>query len=138
MAVIHSSRNPFQLWLLGACVLSGAIGLSGGGSSSAIARLLPGWETAAWYGGLLLFGAIGLLGCWRPHLLVERVGMAGLCGLSLAYAIGIVSAVGGSGAFTASFIAAFAVACATRFVQINREMRAITRIAQDLRHEEEA
>lgn len=130
IVVVHSGRNPFQLWMLSACVLSGVVGLTGPGeNSSAISRLLPGWETTAWYVGLAAFGLIGLFGAVRNNLLIERVGMAGLSTLALLYAVGVVAVAGTRGLFAALLIAAFAAACVTRFLQINRDLRVLARAA---------
>lgn len=131
IVTIRSGRNPFQLWMLSACVLSGIVGLltPGANTNSAINRLLPGWETEAWYISLALFGLIGLIGSARNNLLVERVGMAALSAVALLYAIGVVAAAGTRGAFAALLVAAFAAACVTRYVQINRDLRVLARAA---------
>lgn len=130
MIVINGGRNPFQLWMLAACVLSGLAGLfAPGANANAINRLLPGWETEAWFIGLALFGLIGLIGSLRNSLLIERVGIVALSMLAALYSVGVVAAAGTRGLFVALLVAAFAAACATRFVQINRDLRVLTRAA---------
>lgn len=130
MVVVHSGRNPFQLWMLAACVLSGVAGLvTPGASRSAINALLPGWETEAWYICLAVFGLIALYGSIRNSLLVERVGVATLSMVAVLYAVAVVAAAGPRGLFVGLLVAAFACACATRFLQINRDLRVLTRAA---------
>lgn len=130
IVAVHSGRNPFQLWLLAACVLSGITGLvTPGANNSVITKLLPGWEVDAWYAGLALFAAIGLVGSIRNSLLVERVGIAALSAVSVLYAVAIIAAAGERGVFAALLIAAFSCACVTRFVQINRDLRVLARAA---------
>jgi hypothetical protein len=130
MVVVHGGRNPFELWLLSACVLSGLAGLiTPGANNSVINKLLPGWEVQAWYAGLLLIGAVALYGAARQKMLVERVGMAIMSALTLLYSVAVLAAAGDRAAFIALLVAAFSAACITRVVQINRDLRVLSRAA---------
>lgn len=116
--------------MLAACVLSGVYGLIASAStSSAISQLLPGWETDGWYAGLLLFGAVALYGSARSQMLTERVGQATLSAVALLYSIAVIAAAGERGLFIAALVAAFAAACVTRVVQINRDLRLLAKAA---------
>ena len=126
MVILRSGRSPFELFLLGACVISGLAGLVAPTStSSALAHLLPTWVVMAWSAGLVIGGVVSITGVLMrglTALLVERIGLVGLAGFSVLYSAVIVAELGLRATFTALFIAAFAAACVGRFWQINRDL----------------
>lgn len=133
--VLRSGKNPFELFMLAWATLAGLVGLLVPESqSSAVVRLLPGWATVAWYGGLAIGGAVSLTGVWLPgltSLLVERVGLIALGGFSLLYSAGVVVVAGARGMTTVLIVGAFAGACWWRFGAIWRDLhRAETEIAR--------
>jgi hypothetical protein len=139
MTTGRSSRNPFQLWVLAACVISGVIGLLPlGARTGTIDRLLPTLAALLWYGGLLASSAVCLAGAVIRHplcLLVERVGMVLLGGLLAGY--------GGAVLLTAAkvptgyLLVALAFATVQRIRQIGRELDRIRGGLAALVHEKE-
>jgi len=131
MVILRSGRSPFEIFMLAACVLAGIAGLiTPRASSNAISMLLPDWQLIAWYWGLVVSGSIGLLGIAGKRataLLVERIGLATLSCLTLAYSIAVVDAAGLRGAFAAGITAAFAVACVGRCWQIGADLKLVSR-----------
>lgn len=117
--------------MLTACVLAGTAGLlTSRADSTAISKLLPDWELTAWYWGLVVSGSIslvGIAGTRTTALLVERVGLATLSCLTLAYSIAVIDAAGLRGAFAAGITAAFAAACVGRCWQISADLKLVTR-----------
>lgn len=131
--LVRSGRNPFEVWLLVACVVVGIVGLvQPSSTSNAITSLLPGWEVVTWYAGLAGGGAVSLFGVFGSGLtalLVERVGLIILTCLTLAYSIAVVTQIGFRGALPALFTGLFAVACAVRFVHITTDLKRMEDIA---------
>lgn len=127
MIILRSGRSPFELFLLGACVLSGLSGLLAPSSLSlAVAKLLPQWVITMWCAGLAISGSVSIIGVLQRgvrSLLIERVGLAGLAGFGLMYSISIVSYAGLRATFAALFVAAFAAACVARFWQIGSDLK---------------
>lgn len=126
MIILRSGRSPFELYLLAACVLSGLSGLIAPSSLSlAVAQLLPTWVVTAWCAGLVIGGSISILGVLRrglQSLLIERVGLIALTGLTLLYSVSIVTLAGPRATFAALFVAAFGAACVARFWQIGKDL----------------
>lgn len=126
---VSSSRSPFELYMLVACIASGVSGLfSPVKTSPAIAKVLPFWEIYFWYGGLILGGSIAfvaVLGKTLTSLYVERVGLTLLTGLCAAYGLAVIATTGYKLAFAVVFVVAFGVACAFRMKQIGRDLKNI-------------
>jgi hypothetical protein len=131
--VLRSGRNPFQLYLLAACVLSGLAGLFAPASESAVvARSLPGWAVMAWYSALVAGATVSIVGVLTRgvgSLLIERVGLAMLAGFTMLYS-GLVFVDAPRGTFSALFLAAFAAACVGRFLQIGRDLKRAEAVEQ--------
>lgn len=127
MLIVHSGRNPFAAFLLGACVLTGIAGLlSPQRTSPIVAHLLAPWELQAWYGGLILTGAGTLAGLFLrglTGLLVERVGLVFLASLSGMYATAIAVQGGVALSFASAFTGSFALASIARVWQIGRDLK---------------
>ncbi|MGH7743614.1 MAG: hypothetical protein ACREQ5_02160 [Candidatus Dormibacteria bacterium] len=124
--IARTGRNPFELWLLVACVLSGLGGLI---DVSHTRVMLPGWEQYAWNSGLLICGVIGLRGAFLRRitgLVMERAALVTLALLCFAYSIAIVN-ITTVYAFGAVVIATFGVACLWRVIQITADLRRVDR-----------
>jgi len=97
--LVDSGRNPFQLWLLAICVITGALGLLPlHRTRSSVIELLPPWARALWYAGLLTSGALGLTAAALPmprSLLLERAAMTLLGGLLGGYSAAVLTLAGG-------------------------------------------
>ena len=122
--VIDDGRNPFEVWLLAICVLTGVVGLLPGDRvRSTVIEPLPSWAAALYYGGLLVSGAFGLLALTRPmhrSLLWERAALYLLGGLLSGYSVALLVLTGFDLAAGAMPMAAAAVACAARVYRITR------------------
>lgn len=133
--LIRSGRNPFEVWLLVACVVAGIVGLVvPGESASSVVKSLPYWEAVSWFSGLTLGGVVSLTGVFSrgvTSLFVERVGMAILTCLTLAYSVSIVAQVGivRGATLPALLTGLFAVSCAVRFFNLTADLKRMEGIA---------
>lgn len=131
--LVRSGQNPFEVLMLCACAVAGAIGLvAPNASANAITATLPHWEVLCWYSGLLVGGLVGLAGVFArgvTSLFVERVGIILLACLMLAYALALFVQVGFRGILPALVTGLFAVACAVRFVYITTDLKRMEEIA---------
>jgi hypothetical protein len=124
--IIRSSRSPFAIVLMIACLVSGVAGLLPHEQRSTIDQLASG-AAFVWYLGLLLGGTTVLAAMMLrlpTSLLLERVGLLLLTGLFLAYGVGIYMLLGfGPVRVGGVVILAFGVACGARVWQIGRDLR---------------
>lgn len=125
--MIQTGRQPFEVFLLVGCVLTGLAGLLAPESASpALTQLLDG-HVWIWHVSVLAVPLIVLLGFTRElttALQVERAGMIWLGSLFLAYAVGIGLVINGTrGLTSAGVTVAFALACFARVWQIGRDLR---------------
>lgn len=127
MLIVHSGRNPFAVFLLFACVLTGIAGLiSPQQTSPIVAHLLQPWELEAWYGGLIATGVgalAGVLSRGLTGLLVERVGLVFLASLSGMYAVAVAVQGGAALSFASAFTGFFCIASLARVWQIGRDLK---------------
>jgi len=137
---VRSSRNPFQLWIIGSCALTGLLGLLPlGDRTGAVDRYLPNLAPF-WYMGLLAAGVISLLGILLPtkktcetgtdltrHLQarfnMERTGLSILTGLLAGYGGALLVTV--PRAPTAVLMLGLSVASLARIQQLNTQLRAL-------------
>lgn len=119
--------NPFEAYLLGVCALQGWSVLAGAASPNALYSLLNPGLRLAW--GLLLVvgGVASVVGLYWPRnpitgIEIKRVGLIATGTASLAYGIALFM-FGPQGYVAGSLSLAFAVACATRVVQVTRRIR---------------
>jgi hypothetical protein len=124
---LRSGRTPFELFFLIVCVLSGGNGLvNPHGGSSVVNAFLPGWEVVLWYSGLAVGGIVGLLGVLAAgvvSLLVERVALVLLAGLTLTYSAALLVQVGERGVFVALIVASFTAGCIARIMMIQHDLK---------------
>lgn len=125
--VISSRRNPFEIFLLAACLLSGVAGLiDPARGSQAVVNTIPSWELYIWYAGLAVGSLItlwGALGRRVIHLYLERMGLSLLTGLTFGYVIALMSHISKPLALPTVVTMFFCVACFVRLRQINAELK---------------
>lgn len=131
MIVVHSGRNPFAIFLLVACILTGVSGLfSPLRTSPVVAHVLTLLELRIWYGGLLLSGSVALSGLFAhglASLLFERVGLVVLAAVAAIYAV-VVIAQGGAALSPAGALGGcLSVASVARVWQITVDLGKIER-----------
>lgn len=126
----HTSRHPFQLWVMFACALAGASQLLGvGGQSNSINELLAQSVVLLWAAMMLISTILVLLGSFARDrvygLLLEKLGLAGL-GLTLGiYGAAVAFKFPGTGIITALLCVGVGVAAAFRIRDVNKELRRI-------------
>lgn len=135
---VRPGRNPFELWIAAACVLTGLLAFPGFHlpREGVVDRFIPAAATL-WYLGLLLGGGVTLLGTVPRAsnlrrvgrlLAVERAGIGLLAGLLVGYGGAVVAV--STGAPAGVLLVALGGACVARFFQIQREvsgLRAVVR-----------
>lgn len=135
-----TARHPFAMYLLGLCVVSGAVALIGAAVGQpteppAIAATVPQWARLTWYGLLVAGGLLSLAGVWWPRrriidmitgLLWERRGVVGLAiganlyGLTLLFLLHDFA-----GRVSGVLTVLFAGACMARLWDIRRDLNRI-------------
>lgn len=133
---VTARRNPFELWIVLACILTGTIALLPLDTerNGVIDRHLP-TLAIPWYVGLLLAGCLTLVGTrWRVRtvsgvlraLAWERVGLIILTGLMLGYggAVAVITPQAPAG----FLMIGLGVASVVRVRQITRQVHLITRV----------
>lgn len=124
-------RNPFEMFILAACILTGASTLFGGADPPALQQALPGWMVTVWSCVLCGGGALALGGVLTRSpglgMLVERIGLVVLFGPALSYAAAIVIANGTAGITSGVVTGSFAAAAIARAIQITRTVRIASR-----------
>jgi hypothetical protein len=128
---VPPSRHPFQFWALTACFLSGVASAIGPGKPGTMQELLPDYMVDLWGWTMMVGGLLGLIaGFWKDRitgLLMERLALLTIGGVTLVYGV-VVLAVGGLGATTAgTFCLSMSVASFWRVVHVNRELRTLSR-----------
>lgn len=125
--LVHTSKSPFELFMLFAIMLSGLIGLlSPGRSANAVNHVLPLWGQYVWYGGLLMSGLLSTVGALTNRLwslFAERGGLMMLGALCIAYPAAILVVVGLSAFFAGAIVLGLAAACFVRSRQITIDIR---------------
>lgn len=128
--VVHTSRSPFEVFLVGAFVLAGIAGLiSPHHSSSAVSQLLPLWGQYIWYAGLLASGLLSSVGVFTNYvwsLYAERGGLTMLGGLCLAYTASVIGFAGPIAAFAGVLVFGLGIACFVRSRQITKDIRRVS------------
>jgi hypothetical protein len=132
----HTARNPWAVYLLLLCVVSGILALIATASGHpteppAVVKTVPEWARLTWYGLLIAGSSLALLGVWWPHqrivdlvtgLLWERRGSFGLVLGAAPYGLALVCLDGAISKVTGAFTLGFAVAGAWRVRNIGRDL----------------
>lgn len=106
--------HPFEVYIAGLAVLSGAPLLIGKPGPETINAVLPLWLVRVW-GTMLITGALlVLIGLLRPRGRLERLGHTLLAPASLVYGLAIIAAIGWRGLIAGFIVTGFGLACMTR------------------------
>lgn len=128
---VPPSRHPFQFWALTACMLGGLNAMFGRGAPGSLSEILPGYAVAVWAGTLFVGGALGIAaGWWRDRitgLLLERVALGAIGGITLIYGIVVYKIAGTPGSFISLFMLSMTAASIWRIRHVNRELGVLTR-----------
>lgn len=140
---VRAGRNPFQLWIVLACTVTGLVALLpiGPARRSAVDQFLPEFATL-WYAGLLVSGTVCIVAVMLPArtlprlsrlLGLERVGLALLAGLLVGYGAALLVA---APKMPVGFLlVALAVACVGRLRQVRNEVRSLQSLVRALRRD---
>lgn len=120
--------NPFEAYLLAACVVQGAVVLLGWARPTSIEQALPLALRILWAGLLLVGGVFALVGLYWPDPLtgveIKRPGLVAVGTATLTYGVALVP-LGAVGMVAATANIAFALACAVRIRQVTRRVNAV-------------
>jgi hypothetical protein len=130
--LLHPGRHhPFQLWILGACALTGLGLLLDEPAPNAIEASMPRPFVIIWAVSLGICGVLGITAAlWRDAgtaLILERASMIPLGGMFIVYAIAITHYAPNESA-RARLIAFLGVAALWRGVQVWRKIRILQRV----------
>lgn len=119
--------NPFEVWLLTACVIQGLVVLTHTARPPSVQALLPPWLRLLWGVLLLVGGVLSVAGLYWPDpftgIEIKRVGLVLAAAGVLAYGVALL-AVGPNGYLAAATNIAFAFACAVRVYQVSQALTA--------------
>lgn len=129
--VVTGKRRPHEV-LLFAYSIGAGIALP---LRDSLPPSMQGWNIP-WAVALVLSGVIGLVGCyWRRSLWtglsLERAGLLFNAACTFCYAVSVFTSYGRSGAFSAGFVTAWAVANVVRSLQIGNDLRSLGRGIRD-------
>jgi len=119
---VDLKRNPFEVFLLVACFLSGIINLVGAVPPASISHTLPHWSQYVWEGLLTGGSAIALFGLWLKKraisFILEQIGLAAVGNGCAFYGIAVLFYAGAQASFASFVSLAFGAACLWRYGQI--------------------
>lgn len=123
--------NPFEAYLLAVCALQGWSVLMGAASPRALYAVLTPGLRVAWGVVLVVGGIASIVGLYWPRnpttgIEIKRVGLVATGTASLAYGVALLL-FGPQGYVAALLSLAFALACATRVIQVTRRIRGTRR-----------
>lgn len=129
--VLPDRHNPFQMWMMGACISTGLVRLLETPNQEGVTAMLPHYVLVVWYLFLLLGGVIGLLSMLTRDVvsgfLIERSAMWLLASATVFYVVAYIATMGLSGSISLIFVGAFGAACVARGWKIGRGLRSVTK-----------
>lgn len=132
----RSWRNPFEVFMMLACAVSGTGAVIGHVPPASISALLDPWERVGW-GALIAFGGwVALAGMFWPHgekgtgPILERIGMVATAQGCLFYSFAVIYVVGVSGIFAATLSFALSLACLRRSSQIRSAIKQALKVGE--------
>lgn len=122
--ILPQGWNPFQTFLMSAAVLAGITGLfAKNESSQLVSRILPYWILSIWYSGLVIGGALALIGMFfsvKYRLLIKIAGISLLGGVGTGYTFIVAVAGHRPFAYPVLITGAFSLACIIRVIQLTK------------------
>lgn len=125
LVVVSGRHRPHELLLLAVSVITGAAYTVGAPPPTSVAALMPTWALHVWSAGLVISGALGLVGALTRRgwsLAVEQAGML-IGAAALVWYVGAVVPFGWRGLFAGLISMAWAAANLARAVQIRNDLR---------------
>jgi len=124
---INERRAVFEVYLLCLCVLTGTASyMVPDARARSIVTSFPPWAQGLWYVGIALGGVLGLYGVAARQvdtaLLVERVAMALLIGLTASYGAAAIAYQGLSAIPASMALIGFTGIAVVRMFQINQDL----------------
>jgi len=134
---VTPSRHPFQFWVLFFLGLSGATVAFNLGQPGSLTELMPQIVVRTWGATVMLGGIVGIAaGWWKDRitgLLLERIALAAVGGMTGVYGFVLMGVAGGVGIFSGFLALSVTVASFWRIIHVNRELKVLTRwIEQNL------
>lgn len=131
--VLASRHRPHEQLFLAFGAVSGVSFLAGAPEPASIEATMPPFVVILWAAGLVVSGAVGLIGCWwrgERGQLLEAGGLLVGCGSLLLYTSAAVSVAGIRALFPAGVVLTWFAANLWRVMQIRRELRTARRGAE--------
>jgi len=128
--------NPFEVFLLLLCCMSGILGLfSPNSTNSRVVVYISHWELVIWYAVLAVGGTVALVGaCGRTasFLYIERTGLILITGFSFGFAILLAVSLPKSITILSLMYVFFALTGLIRLYQIHNELLRVVRSGSQL------
>lgn len=126
--VVAGRHRPHEILLLVVSLITGVAYTVGAPPPTSVAALLPGWALHVWSLGLVVSGAVGLIGVyarrsWALHM--EQAGML-IGAAALVWYCAAVTPLGWRALFAGGIAFAWAAANLVRAVQIRRDLKGRT------------
>jgi hypothetical protein len=121
-------RHPFQVFLMGASVVSGSVGLIVAGTSPSLARVLDSPTLLLWQLGLAISGVLGLVAAVKARsdeawsMLLERLALLVIGPYACIYGL-IVGTTSPGGLAVAPILTGYGTACLWRAWQVHRRVK---------------
>lgn len=128
VVVLGGQQRPHEVLLLALSVVIGVAYFLGSPAPGSLAALIPHWEIIAWAVGLIISGALGLVGCLLYHrdletgLRLEFSAMLMGAGANLIYAFAVFSLGGWRALVAGGMTVAWVSANLWRCRQIRRDL----------------
>lgn len=133
---ITTGRHPFQVAIVGACLLSSIAIIITGYQPRSVVRALSDGFMKVWLAALAVNALIALGGMFwsrplRRGLVAEAGGLLGLAALTSVYSASLIRLAGWEAIGTGGMVFGIAAACWWRSAQIMRDLRRLHRAQTD-------
>lgn len=127
---VPPSRHPFQFFALAACIIAGASSVFDLSRPGTMEELLPEYAVALWGCVMMVGGALGITAGWWIDrimgLLIERVALGAIAGVTGIYALVLVALNPGISGVPAAFLTSICIASIWRIRHVNRELQTLS------------
>lgn len=124
LVVVSGRLRPHELLLLGVSLVTGVAYTIGAPPPTSVAALMPAWALHVWSAGLLVSGALGLIGALSRRVWALQVEQAAMLigAAALVWYAGAVVPYGWKALFAGLICLGWAIANLARAVQIRRDL----------------